>query len=220
MLRKKTAQIKSKDYHDYVFKDGKLIGEFEEMYRNSVAVPWGQNKAYGKWYNKVSLAIAQRALEDSRTIKIHEVGCGLGYFISRFDKKRYRLSGSDISMTAIRNARRNFDQIAFKVDDIRIEKKRPRYDLVLISALFWYIYPQIRIVVKNISAMTDRQGYLFIAEVFPRLKSRFVGKNTISSPDHLIKWLKPYFQTIAEARVKRADYPNEEMVFYWLGKRK
>ena len=25
----------SKDYHDYVFRDGKLVGEFEAMYRHS-----------------------------------------------------------------------------------------------------------------------------------------------------------------------------------------
>ena len=213
-------RIKSRDYHDYVFKDGRLIGKFEEMYRNSVTVPWGQDKAYSMWYNKISIAIVQRALEDRRVKAIHELGCGLGYFISRFSRKKYRLSGSDISPTAIQNARRAFAEISFQVDDIRVKKRRPCYDLILISALFWYIFPCMRRVVKNIAAMTEKDGYIFIAEVFPRLNAAFVGKKVIPNPDRLIRWFEPYFKTVIDARLKRAEYPNEEMVFYWIGKRR
>jgi hypothetical protein len=35
---------KSTDYHDYVFRDGKLVGEFEEMYLNSATTPWHQDE--------------------------------------------------------------------------------------------------------------------------------------------------------------------------------
>ena len=35
---------KSTDYHDYVFRNGQLVGEFEEMYRNSSSTPWNQDK--------------------------------------------------------------------------------------------------------------------------------------------------------------------------------
>jgi hypothetical protein len=34
----------SKDYDDCVFRDGKLIGEFEAMYRYSDGAPWHQDK--------------------------------------------------------------------------------------------------------------------------------------------------------------------------------
>lgn len=34
----------STDYHDYVFRDGKLVGEFEDMYKNSSKVPWHQDE--------------------------------------------------------------------------------------------------------------------------------------------------------------------------------
>ena len=34
----------SKDYHDYVFRDGKLVGEFEAIYQNSEGVPWHQDE--------------------------------------------------------------------------------------------------------------------------------------------------------------------------------
>jgi|TARA_B100000315_G_scaffold178802_1_gene167474 hypothetical protein len=37
-------EIKSDDYHDYVIKDGRLIGEFEQMYKNSRDIPWHQDR--------------------------------------------------------------------------------------------------------------------------------------------------------------------------------
>ena len=36
-------RITSKDYHDYVIKDGNFIGEFEQMYQN-VDDPWPETK--------------------------------------------------------------------------------------------------------------------------------------------------------------------------------
>ena len=38
-----SREIKSDDYRDYVIKDGRLIGEFEQMYKNSRDIPWHQD---------------------------------------------------------------------------------------------------------------------------------------------------------------------------------
>lgn len=38
------------DYHDYVFKDGKFVGAFEEMYRN-VGDPWHHGDATAVHYD-------------------------------------------------------------------------------------------------------------------------------------------------------------------------
>jgi hypothetical protein len=35
---------KSRDYHDYVFKNGKFIGKFDEMYQYSENIPWNQDQ--------------------------------------------------------------------------------------------------------------------------------------------------------------------------------
>jgi hypothetical protein len=35
---------RARDYHQYVFREGKLIGDFEAMYRNSKAIPRHQDK--------------------------------------------------------------------------------------------------------------------------------------------------------------------------------
>jgi len=38
------VKINSDDYHDYVIKNGKLIGEFDQMYLKSKNIPWHQDK--------------------------------------------------------------------------------------------------------------------------------------------------------------------------------
>lgn len=43
-------RIKSKNYHDYVIRDGKFIGAFEKMYRN-VEDPWHQGDATAIQYD-------------------------------------------------------------------------------------------------------------------------------------------------------------------------
>ena len=38
------SKMNSDDYHDFVIKDGKLIGEFDLMYKKSKDIPWHQDK--------------------------------------------------------------------------------------------------------------------------------------------------------------------------------
>lgn len=37
----------SKNYHDYVFRDVRLVDEFEAMYQNSDGVSWHQDEQEG-----------------------------------------------------------------------------------------------------------------------------------------------------------------------------
>lgn len=79
----KKKQEPSKDYHDYVFKNGKLIGDFEGMYRHSDGVPWHQNKQ-AKW---IDVRLTKELLKDLKPFdEIHDYGCGLGYYLDLIHK--------------------------------------------------------------------------------------------------------------------------------------
>lgn len=69
----------SEDYHDYVFKNGKLIGKFDEMYRFSREIPWHQDKAAYKVFSDIDIAILKQHTHDT----ILDIGCGIGYFTNR-----------------------------------------------------------------------------------------------------------------------------------------
>lgn len=212
--------INSKDYHDYIFKNGKFIGEFEQMYQKIANAPWHQDTIYSTWVGKVSVAIASRALEDCTVKTIHDVGCGLGYFIANFKGEGRSLSGSDISQAAIRKAKGLFSDIDFYEDDIIMEKKRDIYDFVLMHGLIWHLVFSIEIVAVNLANLVRSNGYLYVGESFPRLDKDFFGKKIIPNPDKLLEYFSPYFHTIVDTRINKAEYPNDGPNLFWLGRRK
>lgn len=73
----------STDYHDYVFKDGKLVGKFDEMYKYSREIPWHQDKNAYSVFSNIDIAILKQYKYES----ICEIGCGLGYFTNRLHKE-------------------------------------------------------------------------------------------------------------------------------------
>ena len=70
---------KSTDYYDYVFRDGKLIGEFEDMYKNSSNVPWHQDEQV----NWIDVRFTRELLRESAAYsEIHDIGCGTGHYLN------------------------------------------------------------------------------------------------------------------------------------------
>ena len=99
-------------YQDYVIKDGKFIGKFEEMYRD-YDDPWHQIGEADISYSKHDTihTINRFGLKN-----VIEVGCGLGYFTNRLSRfcSNTRFTGLDISETAIAKARLAFPTLSFE----------------------------------------------------------------------------------------------------------
>lgn len=74
----------SDDYHDYVIKDGKFIGKFEEMYKYSKDVPWHQDRIAYAFQSDIDIGLLWHIVREYEPMKIAEIGCGLGYFTTRF----------------------------------------------------------------------------------------------------------------------------------------
>jgi len=188
--------VNSDDYHDYVFKDGKLIGEFEQMYQKSNQISWHQDKDPDRLDCKIALNILEtRAPYQS----ILDVGCGLGYFtneISKFCKEKRSTFGIDISPAAVRKAQKLFPRIRFEVLDIsedlmnKTGRGRRSYDLVIVRGLFWYVFPKIKKVCQNIVDLIDKKGYILVQQNFPPPNSNFVGKEVLPNPETLLSYFK------------------------------
>jgi 2-polyprenyl-3-methyl-5-hydroxy-6-metoxy-1,4-benzoquinol methylase len=212
----------SKDYHDYVFKDGKLVGDFDNMYRNSADIPWHQDQAAGEWFNEVGLTMLK---VNSPYEKILEVGCGLGYFTQKLVGLGSQIDATDISEEAIRKARQiNSDNINFFVSDIRKEDcavaVTQQYNLVVIKDLFWYVFDQMPGVVNNIKNLVTDSGYLYISQSFPNLNNEFVGKHIINSPEKLVSFFVDTYKPVFQMSVQRIEYINEGPMFHYLGVKK
>lgn len=205
---------KPTDYHDYIFKDGKLIGDFENMYRYSDITPWKQDKASDEWFTKIGMVM----LEDKAPYEsILEIGCGLGYISSQLTKQSTEVDAFDISAEAIKQAKALHKGINFFVKDITKSdfKTAKQYDLVVIKDLFWYIFDNLAQVFLNIQKCTGK--YLYVHQSFPRLDHDFVGKSAISGPEQLQNILSQNYNPIYIMTTQRYEYLSEGPAFYYLG---
>jgi hypothetical protein len=110
---------KSTDYHDYVFRKGKLVAEFEEMYRNSATVPWHQDEQE-HW---IDVRLTKEILQDmGRFDQIHDFGCGTGHYLDLMVKHSLATNGKsygyDVSATACEKATGLFPHSSFSVLDL------------------------------------------------------------------------------------------------------
>jgi SAM-dependent methyltransferase len=183
-----------RDYHDFVFRGGKLVGDFDNMYRYSSEVPWSQDKLSCHWCTEVGvLMLKDRAPYGS----ILEIGCGLGFIAAKL-KELVRDKGLfdafDVSPEAIRQAGTLHEGIGFYVDNIADPSFRPKrqYDLVVIKDIFWYVFDRMETTVRNINACVKPLGFLYLGQSFPALDSGFVGKEVIPNPDALLEFFSGY----------------------------
>ncbi len=103
------AEINSEDYHDYVFQNGELLGEFDQMYQKAMAIPWHQDEAANEFdVQVVKLFLSLRSPYPT----ILDVGCGLGYFANELTRFGGEVYGVDISPTAIAGLKQRFPNIA------------------------------------------------------------------------------------------------------------
>ncbi|MBI4331620.1 MAG: methyltransferase domain-containing protein [Chloroflexi bacterium] len=125
--------INSSDYHDYVIKNGKFIGQFDQMYRN-VADPWHQDE--DGLSDKEPLRVL--ALQEMVKIKpgsILDIGCGLGFFTNQMQLvTEASVLGIDISSTAVSKAVARYPNCRFETRGIaQICGFGSKFDLIVAS---------------------------------------------------------------------------------------
>jgi SAM-dependent methyltransferase len=183
----------SKDYHDYVFRDGKLVADFEAMYLHSENVPWHQDEQ-GDW---VDVRLTGNLLMDIGPFdEIHDLGCGLGHHLALmcrdFGAKGCRGFGYDISETACAKARNLFPELTFHLLDLMTIPENPivlrtPYSvprrLFILRGVLWYVFPKIANVIIMIRSLMLPEDKLLVVQNFPWLDDPFIGKDVI--PNYL-----------------------------------
>lgn len=207
------------DYHDYVFKDGKFVGDFEKMYQESTTEPWHQGEITKTWHGKISLDVIEAAFGEGAIDTILEVGCGHGH-ISKYLKNlhpEFCFYGFDISPTAVKN----LNGPHFYVDDLlNLKFTYGTYNLVLCKEVLWYVAHDLDTALNNLYSLVSDNGYLYIGLSFPRLDKLFVGKETIPNPAHLLARVEKDFATVAHALITKGNHPEDGPSFLWVGKKK
>lgn len=197
------------DYHEYVFKDGKLLGRFDEMYRYSGDIPWHQDKTAYRVFSDIDITI----LRQHRYETILDVGCGLGFFTNRLFHELEGVEsivGTDISAAAIKKAKNMFPHIDFRAADIKEEKflVGNEFDLVVCKDIMWYVFEKLDQVMKNLKLLIKPSGWLYISQSFPE-KENYIGKEVIKSPLHLKEIFEKNFWITFSCIEWNSEYNNQ-----------
>jgi SAM-dependent methyltransferase len=124
-------------YQDYVIRDGSLVGEFEEMYRD-FDDPWEQSTREAFSSEKTVCVNLIAATNRRRVI---EIGCGFGQLTNKIRSTGAEVLGIDISATAVAKATRRHPSCSFAVADIsdRDLFRRFRPDCIVMAEVTWYV---------------------------------------------------------------------------------
>lgn len=124
-------------YQDYVIKDGKLVGEFEQMYRD-FDEPWEQStREQGAFEKLVALELIRR----NGYRRVMELGCGYGDFTVKLSQVSESVLGIDVSETAINKAKERHPGLSVQQGDILdYEVYRCfRPDCIVMAEITWYV---------------------------------------------------------------------------------
>jgi len=128
-------------YQDYVIKDGKLVGEFDQMYRDHDD-PWDQSTREQSALEKL---IALELIRRNCYKRVIEFGSGLGYFTAELATVCSQVLGVDVSKTAITRARQRHPYLTFEKADLLdfdvIRRFHP--DCLLMAEITWYVLPKL-----------------------------------------------------------------------------
>ncbi len=213
----------SNDYHDYVIKDGRFIGKFEEMYR-SCDDPWNQMDDVEKSYSKQCTIASIARIAPNNVL---EVGCGLGYFTAYLNKiyPNIRFVGMDISETAIKKAREAFSDIEF-ISENAINLSRVLaeaeisfggYDVIIFSEIMWYILD----ILKPMLEMLNRSfssKHILINQTFYNGGQEY-GKDFFTNPEEMIDFLGLNCVLSVTEKVEKKDAGYASHTWFKIGER-
>jgi SAM-dependent methyltransferase len=175
---------KDKSYHDYVIKDGKFIGKFDEMY-SEFTDPWTQSIQPNK-YSRMAGIIHIKNFDIKSVL---ECGCGLGYYAEWIRKETKIIPKSiDLSPVAIEKAKNLFPDLDFEVADISSDlSKYKEYDAVMLSEIIWYILPDLKKIFEVLEQ--DFKGkYLIVNQVFYKGTQKY-GTEYFTNLSEFIKYV-------------------------------
>lgn len=175
----------SNDYHNYVIREGKFIGDFESMYQNCDD-PWNQLAEAEISYIRAATCVS---IKRYNLGSIVELGCGLGKTTNYIKRNTgIDITGVDVSGTAIKKARGMYPDIKFKVDSALSISHNEGQQNYLFAEIMWYILDDLDEIIENIS--TECKGrYVMINQTFYPNGCQTYGTEYFSTVDEMIKYL-------------------------------
>ena len=208
--------IRSSDYHDYVIKDGKFIGEFEQMYQH-VADPWRCVEQADAFKNQLLLGAVRHVEGDVK--RALDVGCGLGALTNRLHHALpwAEWSASDVSPTAVERASKAYPRIRFFVHDLGRPDALPfgpgLLDLITMAEVMWYVLPHLSVIFGQFHRLLRPGGHFIVLQYFLRPEEQQYGKEIVASPNDLLLFVRQAGFEIRQEAYVGAQPPQDLLLW-------
>ncbi len=195
-------------YQDYVIKNGKLIGEFEEMYKD-YNDPWGQSGEMMATDKAIALNLIRKVCAQ----RVLEIGCGLGHFTKCISEVSNKTLGIDISRTAIKKAKHNYPECEFITGDILDYRIYQDFqpDLIIMAEITWYILDSLEQFIEYIKSVFPDIYLIHILTVYPSGSQKY-GKEKFTNLNEIMAYFKMNYIEWGEV-----CYPNGLKRVYFIG---
>ena len=174
----------SGDYHDYVIKDGRFVGRFEEMYR-ACDNPWPETE---EDLNAMPCSVRTvQLIAANKPARVLSVGSGKGLHLNWLAKAcpKTTFTGCEVSSTAVQESLKRYPHIPVtQLDAKDFAGRRWDFDLVLFREVVWYILPHWEGICRELKA--NYAGKQIIAELSFYDRQEY-GKEYFDGPDEFVK---------------------------------
>jgi SAM-dependent methyltransferase len=195
--------------NDFVFRrerDGSLefVGAFEDLYK-AIEDPWAQSvpdERMGAYYEQSRNRILSLLRGFGGVEHLVELGCGLGQVCAMIYEAGVasRVTGLDVSITAIEKARKRHPNLEFDVADAR--KDWPAsigrgFDAILMNQMLWYILEDLDGVFSRTVSLLRPNGRLIVSQAFIQDNQQY-GADIIDGFQGLVRYVASIDPKIAK----------------------
>jgi 2-polyprenyl-3-methyl-5-hydroxy-6-metoxy-1,4-benzoquinol methylase len=178
--------------HEYTIFNGKLIGDFEGLYR-SFKDPFTQSKKEKFETSKAAIINYCNLLQEKQKKKLItlEIGCGFGQLTEKLAKLGFKAFGTDISETAIKKAKarsqknqKNFFTSKFSNYSL-YTKINP--DIIILSEITWYVLPELKSFIKFIKKKFKNKYLIHSLAIYYPGQQKY-GKEYFTNNNEILKF--------------------------------
>ena len=201
-------------YQDLVIKDGKLVGDWESLYKN-FDDPWMQSRLDHKLDTRrqISILACQRLRDQHQSLKVLELGCGFGFITQSLTDLKFDAVGMDISKHAVEKAKDKNPEAKFRIgqfDDFDfIREFNP--DILIMAELTWYVLEKLDSFIHNLKEFAkSRENPVFLIHLLNTYKPgvQKYGLEKFKNHGEILDYFKLDFLESGYIETRRPDDPE------------
>ena len=186
--------------------------DYELFHKNSkslTAIPGQDNFTYRQIFKFITHNVLDKL--NNRSVKVLDVGCGVGSISTYLADKGYEVMGIDVSENAIKaclKAKENLGikNAQFKISDILNFNSKQKFDLIILNEVIEHIESDSKALQKIYRLLRDK-GFLLLTT--PSINAPLYKLRLLEAFDKKVGHLRRYSQEKLEKLIKKEGFRIE-----------